>query len=120
MPTNNPVQTCETVINGVKRPTPREFAGISTSNSSGKVVFNLTEDGTATGTPLFTTVMLETLTYCDFAPSRIIKCTNPVVSGDMKTLTMDVRQNGSLLSLGLLPFEQAAAGIQITARVQGV
>lgn len=113
--------TCETVVNGVRRPVPREFAGQSTSGSNGKVVFNMTEDGTATGTSLFAEmVILETLTYCDFVPNKIIKCTNPVVSGDRKTLTMDVKQNASLLGLGLIPFEQAASGIQITARVQGV
>lgn len=116
MPTT---QFCETTVSGVTRQTPREFAGTSTSNSSGKVVFNMTADGTASGAPIFGQVMLETLTYCDFAPNRIVKCTNPVVSGDLKTLTMDVKQNASLVGLGLIPFEQAAAGIAITMRVQG-
>ena len=117
MPTT---QFCETTVGGITRQTPKEFAGTATSNASGKVVFNMTSDGTASGSPIFTAVQLETLTYCDFAPNRIIKCTNPVVSGDLKTLTMDVKQNGSLLSLGLIPFEQAAAGIAITMRIQGV
>lgn len=120
MPLDNPPTTCETIIAGVTRSTPKEFAGTASSNAQGKVIFNMTMDGTVSGTPIFTSVQLETLTYCDFAPNRIIKCTNPVVSGDMKTLTMDVKQNGSLLSLGLIPFEQAAAGIAITARIQGV
>jgi len=113
-------QYCETIVGGVHRQTPKEFAGTAVSNSSGKVVFNMTEDGTGTGQALFTAVQLETLTYCDFQANRIIKCINPVVSGDLKTLTMDVKQNGSLLSLGLIPFEQAATGISITMRIQGV
>lgn len=111
--------TCETVVAGVTRQTPREFAGSATSNASGKVVFTMTDDGTASGNPIFSNVLMETLTYCDFQPGRIIKCTNPVVSGDKKTMTMDVKQNGSLLSLGLVPFEQAAAGVAINVRVQG-
>lgn len=114
-------QFCETVVNGIHRQTPREFAGQATSNSSGKVIFNMTEDGTATGEALFKeSVIMETIAYCDFQPNRVIKCTNPVVSADRKTLTMDVKQNASLLSLGLLPFEQAATGVVINMRVQGV
>src|SRR5690349_11054449 len=100
-------QFCETVVNGVHRQTPREFAGSATSNSSGKVVFYMTEDGTSGGEALFKeSVIMETIAYCDFQASRVIKCVNPVVSSDKKTLTMDVKQNASLLSLGLLPFEQ--------------
>jgi hypothetical protein len=111
---------CETIVSGVRRQTPKEYAGTASSNASGKVVFNMTEDGTASGNAIFSSVQLETLTYCDFVSNRIIKCINPVLSGDLKTLTMDVKQNGSLLSLGLIPFEQAATGIAINMRIQGV
>lgn len=113
-------QFCETFANGVHRITPKEYAGTASSNASGKVIFYMTEDGTGSSASIFTDmVFLETLTYCDFQANRVIKCINPVVSADRKTLTMDVKQNASLLGLGLIPFEQAATGISINARIQG-
>lgn len=106
--------------NGVQYFDLLEYSGSSTTNSSGNAVFYLTDDGTAAGKAIFSNVIAESLTLTPISTSTIYLNSGATISADLKTMTISVRQNTSLLGLGLIPFSTAQAGAVVYARVKGV
>lgn len=87
-----------------------EYSARGTTNASGNIVLYLTDNGLAGGNALFTDVLLNTVTVTPVSTSTIYLNGDPTISADKKILTIPVRQNTSLLGLGLIPFSTAAAG----------
>lgn len=97
-----------------------EWSGSTTTNGSGQAIYYLTDDGTASGNAIFSTVLLESMQLTPLSTNRILLNSAPTLSVDNKTLTITVNQNTSLLSLGLIPFSTAASGFTIYMNIKGV
>jgi hypothetical protein len=96
------------------------WSNVVTTDASGNAIYYLTSDGTAAGTALFSTIITSSIQLTPWNSSLILITGTPVVSGDNKTITVPVKQNSSLLSLGLIPFTTAASGQSITLTCVGV
>lgn len=93
------------------------WSGIATTDASGNAIFQmLNPDGSA----YFGTIFEKTIHVQPWSGSRILLPESYTVSADKKTITIAIKQNTSLLSLGLIPFSSAAAGFQVSMSVRGL
>lgn len=104
-------------VNGAHKSSVWEYFSSATV-SSGNVVFNLTDDGTSSGNAVFTNVYLESLNLIIYSSTIQYQFSNPVVSGNKKTLTVTVGQLGTVI-LSIVQFITAANGITVYAQVKG-
>lgn len=97
-----------------------------TTDSNGRVTVYLTDDGSATGTALFSTVMMTSGegTAVQTDPNNVLIGGRYSMSSDMRTLTYQfARGNSSVLSvLGttVLGMRAAAVGTSVAVRVDGI
>lgn len=87
-----------------------------TSGGGGLAVFQLTTDGTSSGTAIFNNIygINVDINASDSAYGYSWATTNA-----NRTLTVTVVKPGTLLGLGLIPYVAAANGVSISARVFG-
>lgn len=86
--------------------------------ASGTVTFNLTTDGTSTGTAIFSTaVFTESINITIFDATNSYVYSAPTVAGNRKTITFTVNKVG--LSLGIIVFVSAANGTTVNLTVKG-
>lgn len=104
-------------VNGVHKSSVWEYYS-SAAVSSGNVVFNLTDDGTSSGSAVFTNVYLESLNLIIYSATIQYQFSNPTVSANKKTLTVTVGAIGTVI-LGIVQFIAAANGITVYAQVKG-
>ena len=88
------------------------------TNASGVATIYLTNNNTAGGTAVFSTIYEDGIIAMPVGASSNYQVTNVVVSADKKTLTVTVNQLGSVL-LGLVNLTTAAAGVEVRAMVMG-
>lgn len=117
-------------VNGSMMTDGRLFNATSTT-SGGNVVFYLTDTGTPSGNPVFTTVVVDSIMLTAVSSTIPVSYGSPVVSSDKKTLTIPVYQpttNSSLVTIlgisvlsgvSLVP-TAAANGISVRMTVQGI
>lgn len=91
---------------------------IATTNSSGIATVYLTSDGTSGGTIAFNTVYTQSASPVPIGSASNYQVVSTVVSGDLKTLTVNVNQLGSVV-LGLVNVTSAASGVVIQGTVWG-
>lgn len=101
-------------LSGVKKNSPK-VAVCKGTVSNGVVVFNLTDDNTATGTALFTNVYLDSVQAEAYGGS--IFFATPTLSGNKKTISFPVSQVTTVL--GLLSITTAANGIACRLMIMG-
>lgn len=105
---------------GVLVPNARAWCGSAVTPSGGVATFYPTTTGTAAGDALFSSIFLDSIQPVAFAADRVLIFDTPVIAADRKSITVQVRYNASLLSLGLLPFSAAAAGYTVNLTLWGV
>lgn len=96
------------------------------TDANGRIALNLTEDGTATGTPLFATIMMTSgegiAVQTD--PNNVLIGGRYAITSDMRTLTYQfARGNSSTLSLlgiTVLGMRAAATGTAVAVRIDGM
>lgn len=95
----------------------KTWSGRVTTDASGNAVFQLlSTDGTKA---YFNNIFENTINVQTWSTDRILLASSYTVSADKKTVTVAIKQNGSLLSLGLIPFTTAAAGYMVYMTVSG-
>lgn len=88
------------------------------STVSGSATFYITSDGTSGGSAVFSNVYADTVAVIPYGTSGSYQPSNVVVSGDKKSITVDVSQATNVL--GLLTFNSTAAnGIDCRLYVMG-
>lgn len=100
-----------------------EWGNVVATDASGIATWYLTDTGAAGGNALFTNIFQGSIviTPWNTSSSNLVYITvTPTVAADKKTITCQVKQNQSLLSLGLLPFTTAASGVMMSLRCRGV
>lgn len=90
----------------------------ATTNSSGVATMYLTDNGLSSGNAVFTEVFTDGLLPVPVGASSNYQVTGTTVSGDKKTLTVNVNQLGSVV-LGLINVTTAASGVEVRALVIG-
>lgn len=104
--------------NGTRRVGVREVCASATV-SSGVATFYLTDTGAAGGNALFgTAVFKESANFWVESTAIQYQYGNYTLSGDRKTLTVNVTQLGSVL-LGIIQFVAAANGATVYLRICG-
>lgn len=104
-------------VNGARKTSVWEYFSSATV-SGGNVVFNLTDDGTATGNAVFTNVYLESLNIIIYSATIQYQFSAPTISANKKTLTVTVGAIGTVI-LGIIQFISAANGITVYAQIKG-
>ena len=97
----------------------------ATTNSSGEITVNMTEEGTSTGTAIFTEIWSITATANINAtgPADAVQSYRKSLAGNLKTATYGFyKANAVTITLGLLlvPVASIGAGTSIFVRVEGV
>lgn len=85
--------------------------------SGGNAVANLTDDGTASGNAVFSNVYTSSVLIVPYGTANNLQPGARTLSGDNKTLTIEVRQ--SLLSIGILSLTTVANGLDCVIIVWG-
>ena len=104
--------------NGALQQGVKIFVG-NAPTASGQVVFNLTDDGTPEGAPIFTEEVYEdgiAVAFNDQDASRTWEVVS--ISPDLKTLTISVQEVSTVL-LGIVQFAVPTDGVTISAIVHG-
>lgn len=86
--------------------------------ATGQAVFYLTDNNASNGNAVFTNVYKSTANFWVDNASIQYQFGNYTVSGDKKTLTVNVNQLGSVI-LGLIDFVAAANGITVHLTIMG-
>lgn len=97
---------------------PKLLIKAGNTNSSGQVVFNLTNDGTNTGTALIANPITNAVNVTINSVANVYS-SSYAWSNSNKTLTVSLVQTGSLLGLGLIPFVSASTNIPVSIQVVG-
>lgn len=90
----------------------------SATTASGQAIFYLTDDGTAGGDALFTTVYTEGMATFFNNSTVSMACSIASLSGDNKTLTLNVNQLGTVI-LGIIQFVTVSNGLTVSIIVHG-
>lgn len=85
---------------------------------SGSVIFYLTNDGTSSGTAVFSNVYADSITISPYGASAVYQISAPTISGDKKSITATVNQVTSVV-LGLVQITAAANAVQCNLLVLG-
>jgi hypothetical protein len=102
-------------------PNAPEWGNVVATDSSGIATWYLTTDGAPTGAALFSNIPIGSIVITAWSSAdRIYIQYTPVVSADKKTITCQIRQNSSLLGLGLIPFGTAPSGVMVSLRCRGI
>lgn len=88
------------------------------TNASGVATIYLTNNNTAGGTAVFSTIYEDGIIVMPVGSTSNFQVTSVTVSADKKTLAVTVNQLGSVL-LGLVQLTTAAAGVEVRAMVMG-
>lgn len=105
-------------INGSWKPNAVPFYA-SASTSGGTAVFWLTDTGGSGGNAVFANnVYSATINSGPFGQNASYQLYNPVISGDKKSITVNVTQTTTVL-VGLLQFTNASNGVDIRLIVLG-
>lgn len=102
---------------GVLKTLPKVYI-TSAVISGGSVVFYLTDDGTSNGIPVFNNVYKESLNWWIDDASNQYQLGGYTLSGDNKSITLNVNKLGSVL-LGILQFITGANGVTVNLTVWG-
>lgn len=105
-------------INGVFVVGITPYIMTGTTNTSGIVTVYATNDGTATGTAVFSTIPSGGITATPIGSASNYQVTAIAVSTDKKTITITVNQLGSVV-LGLVNVTSAAANVAVSVVVWG-
>lgn len=98
---------------------PNSFIYYSkTTTASGVATFYITDDGTATGSAVYTNVYADTITVTPYGTAALYQMSSPAVAGDKKSITVTVSQVTSVL-LGLIQSTTAANGVDVRLLVLG-
>lgn len=100
-----------------------EWGGVVATDASGVATWYLTDNGLTGGNALFTNIPLGSIIVTPWntvAGSAIYIQATPIISGDFKNIKCTIKQNSSLLGLGLIPFATAPAGVMVSLRCRGV
>lgn len=90
----------------------------SVTNSNGTAVFYITDNGTATGNPVFSMIPDGGVTIVPRGSSSIYQVSTYTISADMRSVTVAVTQMGSV-ALGLVSVVNAAANTAVDAIIWG-
>ncbi len=86
--------------------------------SGGNITFYLTDNGLASGNPIFTNVYKETMNWWIDDANNQYQLGGYILSGDLKSITLNVNRLGSVL-LGIIQFIGAANGATVHLVVWG-
>lgn len=103
-------------VNGVKKTMVIEYAS-SAVVASGQAVFYLTDNGASNGSAVFTEVYKESVSFWVDDATGQYQYGAYTLSGDKKSITVNVRQLG--VALGLLTFTTQPNGTTVYLRVKG-
>lgn len=103
--------------NGTLKTAPKTYMTTGTV-ASGTVTFNLTDDNTATGNALFSTIYKESLNWWIDDAANQYQVGGYTVAGNLKTLTLTINRLGTVI-LGLIQFTVAANGTTVNITVWG-
>lgn len=98
----------------------------STTDANGRVTVYLTDDGTATGNALFSTIMMTSGegTAPQTDPNNLLSGGRYSMSADMRTLVYQFARGNSstisLLGVNILGMRAAAAGTAVAVRIDGM
>lgn len=115
-----------TAINSVNRKAwvtgalkPGSFVYYSkTTTVGGVATFYITDDGTATGNAVFSSVYADTMTVSPYGSAALYQVSAPTVSTDKKSITATINQVTSVV-LGLITISAAANGVDCRLLVLG-
>lgn len=88
------------------------------STSAGSAVFYLTDDGTASGNAVFANVYPDTIAIVTYGALGNFQPSNPVISGDNKSITVSISQITNILGIATIN-TVAANGIDCRLYVMG-
>lgn len=88
------------------------------STSGGTAVFYLTNDGTASGSAVFTNVYPDTIAIITYGALGNFQPSGPVVSGDNKSITASISQITNILGIATIN-SVAANGVDCRLYVMG-
>lgn len=104
-------------VSGVLKPNSFIYYSKATT-VSGNVTFYITDDGTATGNAVFTSVYADSVTISPYGSSAVYQISAPTVASDKKSITATVNQVTSVV-LGLIQISSVANGVQVNMLVLG-
>lgn len=87
--------------------------------STGTITLYITDDGTATGNAMFTSVWKESLNWWIDDGANQYQLGSYTVAGDMKSITLNVNRLGTVL-LGLIQFITGADGVIVNISIWGL
>lgn len=90
-----------------------------TTNSSGVATIYLTDDNTANGNAVFSTIYSDGIVAMPVGDTNSYQVKDVTVAANKKSVTVTVNQLGSVV-LGLVNVTSAASGIEVKAIVMGV
>lgn len=104
-------------VSGAERPGSFVYCAKATT-SSGSATFYLTDDGTSAGNAVFSTIYADSIAAIPYGANGNYQVSNPTVSGDRKSVTVNVSQITTVL--GILTFNTTAGnGIDCRLYVMG-
>jgi len=89
------------------------------TNSSGVATIYLTDDGTATGNAVFSSIYSDGIAAVPVGSTSNYQVTDITVAANKKSIAVSVNQLGSVV-LGLVNVTSAASGVEVKAIVMGV
>lgn len=104
--------------NGVWKTGVFPYVWNKTTNSSGQVVFYLTDNGLAGGNAVFSEIFPGGVAVTPYGTANAYQIGTPVVSSDLKSVTVQVNQLSTVV-LGLVSLTSAAANVDVRLIVLG-
>lgn len=95
------------------------YLGHANTNASGIATVYLTDDGTSSGSAVFSSMYADGIVAMPVGSSSNYQVTAVNVAGDKKSISVTVNQLGSVV-LGLVNVTSAASGVEVKAIVMGV
>lgn len=105
-------------MSGAQKEGVKQYASTATV-SNGKIIFYLTDDGTAQGNPVFANnVFLESLNVFYKDAANVYMSSVDSVSVDRKSLTLNIQKVGTVV-LGIVQVVSPANGVSISMSIYG-
>lgn len=95
-------------VSGVLKNDSFLYSSKATTNGSGVVTFYLTDDGTSSGNAVFNNVYADSISVAVYGSSANYQPYSPTVSGDKKSITININQATAVL-LGAIQLVSAAS-----------
>lgn len=105
-------------VSGVLKNDSFLYTSKATTNGSGLVTFYITDDGTSAGSAVFTNVYADSISVAVYGSSANYQPYSPTVSGDKKSIAVNINQATSVL-LGAIQLVSAASAVDCRLYVMG-